>query len=358
MDILNLVYYCPPKVGGAPSAISKNLFDEVYKKKDKIKHELKIFYSGKNIGELEKRFSDCEIITTRTIYKSMKDSIIHISVPPMLFPNPKFLLHILGKITGKKILINEQGDARVERKCRFNFWYIPHYILYPYILKSATQLIVNSFKMSDLFRKKYSLNNDVVIPNGIENWWLKNSNSDISMEGDPSIFYHGRLSPEKGIFELLQGFAKNCTPQTILYIAGSGPQETYLKKFCIKLGIEKNVKFLGMLKKKAIKSYLENVDAAIYPSLYEPFSLAILEAFSSVNGPVYYSNLAGIDDFVLRDGYHFNSFNPTVDNIANISETIIEKNYDEKVVPPQKKFAASYTMDKVADQYIELYNQF
>lgn len=370
---MKLIYYYPQKVIGAPQAISKNLFEAIYKKKDKINHSLKIFYSGKNIGKLEKRFNDCEIITARNIHKVMNDSIIHISVPPLMFPNPKFLLHLLGKIANQKILLNEQSDARVEMKnkmryrfsYRFDFSYIPHYIFYsphyifyPYVLKSVTRVIVNSFKMSELLRTSYSLNNDVVIPNGIENWWFKNGSSSVSLQGDPAIFYHGRLWPEKGVFELIKGFSKHATQRSMLYIAGPGPQENYLRKYCIELGIEKNVKFLGMLEQRTIKSYIENADALIYPSLYEPFSLAILEAFSSANAPVYYSNLAGIDDFVLRDGYNFNSFYPTVENIGNIIETIIEKNYDKKVVHLQRKFAASYTLDKVAEQYIELYNQF
>jgi len=98
------------------------------------------------------------------------------------------------------------------------------------------------------------------------------------------------------------------------------------------------------------------VDVAIYPSIYEPFSLAILEAFSSVNGPVYYSSHAGINDSVIRAGYSFNVFEPNVENITRIIKDIIEGNCDKEISRKQKEFARRYTHDNVVDHYIKIYN--
>jgi len=93
----------------------------------------------------------------------------------------------------------------------------------------------------------------------------------------------------------------------------------------------------------------------IYPSAYESFSLSILEAFSSASGPVYFSKLAGIYDFVVRDGYNLNAFEPTVENISRIFQDIINENYDKKIAVKQKEFARKYTWDKVITRYIEVY---
>ena len=120
----------------------------------------------------------------------------------------------------------------------------------------------------------------------------------------------------------------------------------------------KKVIFVGYIGQKDIKTYLSNVDAAIYPSRFDSFSLAILEAFSSANCPVYFSKQAGIHDFVLRDEYNLNVFEPTVENISKIIKEIVEGNYDRQVVEQQKEFARRYAWHRVIDQYIELYKNF
>ena len=88
-------------------------------------------------------------------------------------------------------------------------------------------------------------------------------------------------------------------------------------------GIINNVKFLGKITHNQIKMYLLSADLAIYPSRYEAFSLAILEAFATLNGIVFYSNKAGINDFVDNMNFELRSFEPTVDEIANIIRCII-----------------------------------
>ena len=86
------------------------------------------------------------------------------------------------------------------------------------------------------------------------------------------------------------------------------------------------------------------------------FSLAILEAFSSVNGPVYYSSHAGINDAVIRAGYSFNVFEPNVENITKIIKDIIEGNYGKKRSKKQKEFARRYTHNNIANLYIKIYD--
>jgi len=213
--------------------------------------------------------------------------------------------------------------------------------------------------MSNLVRSKYGVKNNVVIPNAIDDFWFDESNkTNIELDGDPAFFYHGRLAPEKGVDLLIKGFAKAISKDSKakLYISGDGPQRKQLEKMCVEFGVQKRVIFLGYIDLDQLKSYLSSVDAAIYPSIYEPFSLAILEAFSSVNGPVYYSSFAGIHDFVKRDGYDLNVFDPTIDNLTKIIKDIIEGNHDTQIAKQQKEFARRFTWDKIIDQYIRVYD--
>ena len=289
-----------------------------------------------------------------------RDCLIHIPVGSLIHPNSKFLLHLFAVFKRRKLILHEHGDLRTEMRIkwkymhRLNISYIPTYIFYPYLLKSADKLLVPSYRISKLMRSEYGVKNDIVIPYGLDDFWFEEGGG-IELEGEPTIFYHGRLAPEKGVDLLIKGFAEATKeyPKARLYIGGTGPWSKYLKNLCKRLKIERKVIFLGWVKPK---SYLSSVDAAIYPSIYDPFPVAFLEAFSSVNGPVYYSSFAGTNDAVIKAGYSFNVFEPNVENITRIIKDIIEGNYDKEISKKQKEFARRYTHDNVADYYIKIYN--
>lgn len=373
--INQLIYYYPSKAG-APAAVGRSLFNALKKKaninllvfpQDK-KDVFKLRLDGKNVRSISMK---------ELLYH--KNEIIHFSMSPLIYPNKKFLLYLLSLTKRFKLIINYHGETRTEFKiklvnhdisCLFSF---PTYVLTPVILKSADVIVVNSFVMKKLFESNYSLNNVRVIPNGIDNFWFKSGTGskiiiDLKKEFERSIniFYHGRLAPEKGIDVLLKGFndilkkyeTSNKEHFITLYIAGDGPQKEYLKSLSLNLGISEKVVFLGRIPLEALRFYLQSVDAAIYPSIYEPFSLAVLEALSSVNGPVMYSYNTGIDDFVKRDGYIFYTFEPTIKGVSSAIESIIEKNYDANIYIKQKKFSKNYSWDSIAEEYIKMYNQF
>jgi glycosyltransferase involved in cell wall biosynthesis len=362
---MNLIYYYP--VGTkAPESVARAVFKYLQKRRKELPFEnLKLFTKTKDAEVARKQFSNLEVITYKNLNKVSKDSVIHIPLSPHIMPNSKFLLHLFAVLKRRKLILQYHGDTRTEMYLRFkyqhslNIPYIPSYIALQYLLKSADKLIVNSYLMSNLVRARYGVKNDVIIPNGIDDFWFDGSDKkNIELDGAPNIFYHGRLSPEKGVDLLIKGFAKAISKNSKmkLYIAGEGSQREQLEKLCVELGIKKRVIFLGYIDQHLLKSYISSVDAALYPSIYEPFSLAILEVFSSANCPVYFSKQAGIDDFVIRDGYRLNAFEPTVENISEIIKDIIRGTYEIQVVKQQKEFARRYTWDKVFDDYIKLYN--
>ncbi|KAF5437777.1 Glycosyltransferase involved in cell wall bisynthesis [Candidatus Methanophagaceae archaeon] len=368
MAKMDLIYYYPVETN-APGSVARTVLKYLQKRRKELPFEnLKLFTRTKDAENVRKQFSDLEVITHKTLNKISNDSVIHIPTSPLIMPNSKFLLHLFAVLKKRKLILQYHGDTRTEMYLRFkyqhslNITYIPSYIALPYLLKSADKLIVNSYLMSNLVRTRYRVKNDVVIPNGIDDFWFdKSSASNIELEGEPNIFYHGRLSTEKGVDMLINGFSKAIGERSNirLYIAGEGPQRKYLKKLCMKLGIEKNVVFLGHMQKKDIKAFLSIVGATIYPSIYDSFSLAVLEALSSANCSVYFSTQAGIYDFAVQDGYNLNAFVPTTENISEIFKDIIKgnnENSDKKIIKQQKEFARRYTWDKVINQYMNIYS--
>ena len=363
---MDLIYYYSLRMD-APANVARNIFGCLLKRREELPFEnIKLFVESKYAKEMVRRFSDFEVVTYKNINNVSKNCVIHIPLSPLVYPNGKFLLHLLAVLKRKKLILQYHGDIRIERQFKLkpkhflDILSIPSYIIVPYLLRTADKLIVHSYFMSNLVISEYGVKNSVVIPNGVDDFWFEESDiPNIKLDGDPNLFYHGRLSPEKGVDLLIKGFAEVISENSKakLYVSGEGSQREQLEKLCAKLGIQKNVIFLGYTTLNDLESYLKNTNAAIYPSIYEPFSLAILEAFSSVNGPVYFSKQAGINDFVLRNEYNLNAFEPTVENISKIIKNVIDRNYDKRVVKQQKEFAKRYTWDKVIKQYIKVYKE-
>ena len=370
----HLIYYYPSKAG-APAAVGRSLFNSL--KKSNV--DLLVFpQNKKDILELEKDRKKDRVISLKE-FLYLKNGIVHFSMSPLIYPNKKLLLYLLSLSKHSKLIINYHGETRTEFKIKLTnhdmscLFTLPTCILTSLILKSADVIVVNSFVMKRLFESNYSLNNIKVIPNGIDDFWLKPELEE-SIKNDlqgnsgqcTNIFYHGRLAPEKGVNILLKGFgdalkkheSEHKKAPMMLHIAGDGPQREYLKNLSARLGIAENVIFLGKIPLETLRFYLQAVDAAIYPSIYEPFSLAVLEALSTVNDPVMYSCNMGINDFVKRDGYVFYTFEPTVNGVSDVIKNIIEKKYDVNIHIKQKKFSGKYNWDSIAEEYIKIYNQF
>lgn len=361
---MNLIYHYSTK-NSAPARDTSELFKCLYTRRKELPFEnITLVVPSNDILKIKDQFPDVNVITGKNL-RFLKNSLVHIPEGNVILPNDKYLLHILSRFNNNKLILHYHGDSRTEMKMlwdnfkKINFFYIPTYILLPYHLRSCDKLVLNSYHMLDLVKEKYGLKNGIVIPNGLENYWFE-SHQKIELEGDPILFYHGRLSPEKGVETLIKAFSNSIrnSPKAKLYIAGDGPLRNHLEKLCVKYGTEKNIIFLGILDKQTIQSYLISSDVSIYPSIYEPFSNAILEALSSTNGPVFFSNLVGLNDFIKLDGYKFNSFESNIKSIEKIINNFFGnymENNNNYLISQQKQFALKYSWDNITNRYIELY---
>ncbi|NBS84891.1 MAG: glycosyltransferase family 1 protein, partial [Verrucomicrobia bacterium] len=90
----------------------------------------------------------------------------------------------------------------------------------------------------------------------------------------------GRLSREKGVDLLLRAWAKVRNANRRLVIAGTGPEETFLKKLSSDLNLA-NVVFTGFLNKEQQVSLWSYSSALVVPSIWdEPFGMVVLEAWA------------------------------------------------------------------------------
>ncbi|HEV2965004.1 MAG TPA: glycosyltransferase family 4 protein [Candidatus Angelobacter sp.] len=92
------------------------------------------------------------------------------------------------------------------------------------------------------------------------------------------ILYFGRLSPEKGITDLL--LAMKDLPQVRLLIAGDGPQRLELENLARGLGL-KNVEFTGHVGGKVLEQMIASARFTVLPSrAYETLGKTILESYA------------------------------------------------------------------------------
>lgn len=364
----NFIFYYP-SYRGAPSSVGINIFEQLLKKRNGLPFEdICIFTPSTNERYLKSKFEDVTLYTEKSILR-VPSGVVHIPISPHLFPNSKFLLHIYAKLNKSKLIFNYHGDIRKEfifnykNNRSIDYSYIPTYIFLPSLLKSTDQLIVHSHLFKNLVSEKYGVKNAKVIPNAIEDYWYTSQSQLIpKKKGTLEIFFHGRLSAEKGVDLLLKGFKKFLSnrneSEALLYIAGNGPQKNDLKKLINILKLHDNVFLLGNIDKDTIKGYLKMVDGAIYPSRWDNFPLSYIEAFACANCPVYFSKRSGIYDFVITDNKKLYSFDPQIDVICNIITDISKKDTDKRIIEEQKSFASKYNWDNIIKDYINTYSQF
>lgn len=155
-----------------------------------------------------------------------------------------------------------------------------------------------------------------VLPNGIDTevWGTTEALRDQARQHwagpNPLLMFTGRLEVEKGIFTLLDAMPAILEqfPRTVLAVAGQGGQSEQFDSDVLKRGLSTSVRRTGWLSEDELKALIAAADAALVPSLYEPFGLVALEAMS-LDTPVVVARTGGLAD-IVEDGRNGLTFTP------------------------------------------------
>jgi len=117
------------------------------------------------------------------------------------------------------------------------------------------------------------------------------------------LLYVGRISYEKGVHILIDAMPAILAeyPDTKLLIAGKNGRR--LAPQAEQLGVTHAIQFLGFISNEERDHLYQIVDAAVFPSLYEPFGIVALEAMG-LGCNVIASHVGGLSEVVqhLEDG--------------------------------------------------------
>ena len=112
----------------------------------------------------------------------------------------------------------------------------------------------------------------------------------------------GRISEEKGVFVLIEALNHIICemPDTVLVVAGDGPDREQLDARAKVLGISGHIKWLGTVPQEQVYGLYGQVDIVVVPSLIEGFGLTAAEAMAAAL-PVVGTRTEGLLDLV-EDG--------------------------------------------------------
>jgi glycosyltransferase involved in cell wall biosynthesis len=116
------------------------------------------------------------------------------------------------------------------------------------------------------------------------------------------ILYSGRLDQKKGVFTLLEAFARisEALPDVGLLIAGHGPERKNMEDFCCSSKL-RQVYFLGAWQYQDIPYFYALADVLVLPTFGDCWGMVVNEAFAC-GVPAVVSNVAGACDDLIIDG--------------------------------------------------------
>ena len=153
------------------------------------------------------------------------------------------------------------------------------------------RLIVCSSYMAGELRRFFDVPLDKVtlIPNGVDitpfasfaEERVRELKGRFAPNGERLLFYVGRITPEKGVQVLLQALPSihERHPDVRLLVAGRNSEQ--MQPLVDELGIREAVELLGFVDSETRDCLYRSVDAAVFPSLYEPFGIVALEAMAA-----------------------------------------------------------------------------
>lgn len=227
------------------------------------------------------------------------------------------------------------------------------------ILENASKIIFISHCYKDKLLKKYIPKNKrkqieekcIILPNGIENYFLENQSEAKKLEKTKlDIVYTGRVDENKNLITTIKCCDKILKDKYSikLTVIGKITSKKY-KKIFPKYNF---IDYLGQKNKEEIVEIYKSMNIFVMPSKHETFGLTYVEAMSQ-GLPVIYTKNEGFDQF-FEDGIV--GYPIKYDDYKEMAEKIdlIVKDY-EKISKNCVQNAKNFNWNDIALKYIEIY---
>lgn len=202
-----------------------------------------------------------------------------------------------------------------------------------------------------------------VIPNGVDEEAFHRHENHAVLEKygikKPYVIFLGRLSRQKGIFDLVSASSKLDGRVTLVIATGAPDEEGLEEKLSRELKSHPNIVWINkMLPRNEVVALLSATSVFVAPSLYEPFGIMNLEAMACQR-PVVSTRVGGITDVVLdgETGLLVPPNNP--DELANaVNKIVADPKLGEHMGKAgRRRVEEKFTWDRVATETLSVYNE-
>jgi len=173
----------------------------------------------------------------------------------------------------------------------------------------------------------------------------------------PLVLFLGRLSHQKGVEHLIYSARSvlERIPDVRFLIVGEGHLKGSLEKFSRHMGLEGKIIFPGFVPQSELASYYSAADVFVYPSMFEPFGISVLESLLS-GTPAVTSAEAGIME-MLPDLDSLKGVRPG--DSRELAEQIMHFLTSGKRVSGKEKrlLESTYSWKKSAAQILQIYQK-
>jgi glycosyltransferase involved in cell wall biosynthesis len=225
------------------------------------------------------------------------------------------------------------------------------------VIESANKVIAVSNACARELQDYYGIKDVDVVYNGVDtNFFIPAEEKEWE---EPYILYTGRLSPEKGLLDLVESAKYICQdyPEIKFVIIGIGPLERRLRKLAHNLDLNKSISFLGYMDQNKLVKYYQNAMVYVLPSYIEGLSTTLLEAMSC-GIPTVATNIAANSEVVVDN--ETGILVPPRDSKA-LADAIIylleNEDIRESMGKNARKKVEDYSWNKIAEETEKVYNE-
>lgn len=221
----------------------------------------------------------------------------------------------------------------------------------------ANHIFVDNTKLKeDLVRLGFKKEKITVNHPGIDHDLLKKA---VKREESYDAVFMAQLRPSKGIDDLVKIWKMVCKklPESKLAVMGKGNKEMELAfmENCKRVGIEKNVNFLGFLPDKEAFSVIKSSRVFLFPSNEEGFGIAGLEA-QALGLPVVAWNLPVFEEIFTKGmiKVKIGDFHEFADAVIGLYK---EKDYYDKISLEAVSNSNRFNWDLSAKRELNIINK-
>jgi glycosyltransferase involved in cell wall biosynthesis len=203
-----------------------------------------------------------------------------------------------------------------------------------------------------------------VIPNGVEfaAWDPARAGprrADFGLEEDDVVLmYTGRLAGEKNLAFLLRAFngVAQAYPRARLLLVGGGPEQANLESTTADLGLQRQVRFSGVLPYDQIPGVLRLADCFVTASVTEVHPLSIIEAMGA-GLPVLGITSPGVADTIVDGQTGLLAPHDLASFTARMARLVSSPAERAAMAAAARAEAARYTMDAVGPLLLAEYQR-